>query len=64
MFAAQDIEFFGHLEMHMRQELPPLCGRDHLAYRSAYFPVKVRLHALSVLVPLRARLLSVAAVPA
>lgn len=26
--------------MHMRQEHPPLCGRDHLAYRSAYFPVK------------------------
>jgi len=24
----------------MRSELPPLCGRDHLAYRSYYFPVK------------------------
>lgn len=24
----------------MRSELPPLSGRDHLAYRSYYFPVK------------------------
>ena len=29
-----------HLEMHMRQEAPPLAGRDHQAYRSAYFPVR------------------------
>jgi hypothetical protein len=29
-----------HLEMHMRQHSVPLCGRDHMAYRSAYFPVK------------------------
>jgi len=36
----EDVDFFSHLEMHMRQEKPPLCGRDHLAYRSAYFPVK------------------------
>ena len=27
-------------EMHMRAENPPLCGRDHLSYRSYYFPVK------------------------
>ncbi|CAD5169210.1 unnamed protein product [Musa acuminata subsp. malaccensis] len=26
--------------MHMRQEHPPLCGGDHMAFRSAYFPVK------------------------
>jgi splicing factor 3B subunit 3 len=26
--------------MHMRVEFPPLCGRDHLAYRSFYAPVK------------------------
>ncbi len=26
--------------MHLRQENAPLCGRDHLAYRSYYFPVK------------------------
>ena len=24
----------------MRQEQPPLAGRDHLAFRSFYFPVK------------------------
>jgi splicing factor 3B subunit 3 len=35
-----DVDFFQHLEMHMRTVAPPLCGRDHLAYRSAYFPVK------------------------
>lgn len=27
--------------MHMRSENPPLCGRDHLSYRSYYFPVRV-----------------------
>jgi len=36
----EDIDFFSHLEMHLRQENPPLCGRDHLSFRSAYFPVK------------------------
>jgi splicing factor 3B subunit 3 len=36
----QDKDFFLHLEMHMRQEHPPLAGRDHLAFRSAYFPVR------------------------
>ncbi|ORX89541.1 hypothetical protein K493DRAFT_326164 [Basidiobolus meristosporus CBS 931.73] len=35
-----DVEFFQNLEMHMRSENPPLCGRDHLAYRSFYAPVK------------------------
>ena len=29
-----------NLEMHMRAENPPLAGRDHLSYRSYYFPVK------------------------
>lgn len=38
----EDVDFFSHLEMHMRQEFPPLCGRDHMAFRSAYFPVKVK----------------------
>lgn len=28
------------LEMLMREEATPLCGRDHLAYRSYYYPVK------------------------
>ncbi|KAF0975772.1 hypothetical protein FDP41_005099 [Naegleria fowleri] len=36
----KDIDFFTHLEMHLREKNPPLCGRDHLAYRSYYFPVK------------------------
>ncbi|KAH8497167.1 hypothetical protein H0E87_019750 [Populus deltoides] len=35
-----DVDFFSHLEMHLRQDHPPLCGRDHMSYRSAYFPVK------------------------
>jgi len=33
-------ELFVSLEMHMRSEHPPLCGRDHLSYRSYHFPVK------------------------
>ena len=37
----EDQDFFQHLEMYMRSEFPPLCGRDHLSYRSYYFPVKV-----------------------
>eukprot|EP00877_Chromochloris_zofingiensis_P000800 jgi/Chrzof1/10720/Cz05g09290.t1 len=36
----EDVDFFSHLEMHLRQEHPPLAGRDHMSYRSAYFPVK------------------------
>jgi len=36
----EDIDFFQHLEMHMRSEFPPLCGRDHLAFRSSYSPCK------------------------
>nr|CAB3266003.1 splicing factor 3B subunit 3 [Phallusia mammillata] len=36
----EDHDFFQHLEMHMRNENPPLLGRDHLAYRSFYFPIK------------------------
>uniref|UniRef100_A0A667XXX1 Splicing factor 3B subunit 3 n=1 Tax=Myripristis murdjan TaxID=586833 RepID=A0A667XXX1_9TELE len=36
----EDHDFFQHLEMHMRSEFPPLCGRDHLSFRSYYFPVK------------------------
>ncbi|KAI1707600.1 CPSF A subunit region domain-containing protein [Ditylenchus destructor] len=35
-----EYEFFQTLEMHMRVKFPPLCGRDHLAYRSFYAPVK------------------------
>jgi splicing factor 3B subunit 3 len=36
----EDVEFFQMLEMQMRNEAPSICGRDHLAYRSYYFPVK------------------------
>jgi len=36
----EDHDFFQHLEMHMRSENPPLCGRDHLSFRSYYFPVR------------------------
>lgn len=36
----EDYDFFQHLEMHMRNENPPLCGRDHLSYRCYYYPVK------------------------
>ncbi|KAM9998298.1 hypothetical protein ACTFIY_007955 [Dictyostelium cf. discoideum] len=36
----EDVDFFSTLEMNMRSDCLPLCGRDHLAYRSYYFPVK------------------------
>jgi len=36
----EDVDFAQQLEMHMRQDAPPLSGRDHMAYRGAYFPVK------------------------
>ncbi|CAL1266321.1 unnamed protein product [Larinioides sclopetarius] len=36
----EDHDFFQHLEMHMRSENPPLCGRDHLSFRSYYYTVK------------------------
>jgi len=35
-----DLELTQALEMHLRQEAPPLCGRDQLFFRSAYFPSK------------------------
>lgn len=35
-----DVDFFQSLEQHMRQEEPPLAGRDHLIYRSYYVPAK------------------------
>jgi splicing factor 3B subunit 3 len=36
----EDHDFFQHLEMHMRENNPPHCGRDHLSYRSHYYPLK------------------------
>jgi len=36
----EEYTFLQTLEMHLRNEAPPLCGRDHLAFRSYYRPVK------------------------
>ena len=36
----EDVSFFQHLEMFMRQEYLNLCQRDHLSYRSYFNPVK------------------------
>ncbi|TPX62142.1 hypothetical protein PhCBS80983_g00623 [Powellomyces hirtus] len=36
----EDVDFFQTLEMHLRGKAPPLCGRDHLSYRSYYVPVR------------------------
>jgi splicing factor 3B subunit 3 len=36
----EDVDFFLSLEQHMRSEDAPLAGRDHLAYRGYYVPVK------------------------
>eukprot|EP00397_Hematodinium_sp_SG-2012_P002911 GEMP01002919.1.p1 GENE.GEMP01002919.1~~GEMP01002919.1.p1 ORF type:complete len:1075 (+),score=238.62 GEMP01002919.1:465-3689(+) len=38
--AREECDFFQHVEMMMRQEKQPLCGRDHMMFRSFYFPVK------------------------
>ena len=38
--AKEDLELMQALEMHLRQEAPPLSGRDQMFFRSAYFPVK------------------------
>ncbi|WFD35978.1 pre-mRNA-splicing factor rse1 [Malassezia cuniculi] len=36
----EDVDLLTKLELHMRQELPGLVGRTHLAYRGSYTPVK------------------------
>jgi splicing factor 3B subunit 3 len=36
----RDVKMFQQLELAMRQEDKPICGRDHLAYRGYYAPVK------------------------
>lgn len=36
----EEVSFFQHLEMFMRQEYTNLCQRDHLSYRSYFAPVK------------------------
>jgi splicing factor 3B subunit 3 len=35
-----DLDFFSHLEIHLRKHFKNLLGRDHLQYRSYYTPVK------------------------
>jgi len=37
----EDIDFFLHLELYLRMENIPLCGRDHIMFRSFYGPCKV-----------------------
>ncbi|KAK3816521.1 MAG: hypothetical protein J3Q66DRAFT_342705 [Benniella sp.] len=36
----EGIDFSQTLEMYMRNEMPPLVGRDHLSYRCYHVPVK------------------------
>jgi len=36
----EEVSFFQHLEMFMRQEFATLCQRDHMSYRSYFQPVK------------------------
>jgi len=36
-----DVDFFSMLEMYMRQYFKPLCGNEHIRFRSYYYPVKV-----------------------
>jgi len=36
----EDVNFFQQLEMYMRADKPPLCGRDHIAFRGSFQPVK------------------------
>ena len=37
----EDVDFFSHLELHLRQEHPPLAGRDHMAFRGSSYPVRL-----------------------
>ena len=36
----EEVDFFSHLEMHMRTAASPLLGNDHLQFRSKFAPVK------------------------
>ncbi|KAJ2458803.1 pre-mRNA-splicing factor rse1 [Coemansia sp. RSA 2424] len=40
MVSQSDVEFFVALESAMRRQLPSVSGRDHLAYRSSFMPVR------------------------
>ena len=45
----EDLEFFTHLEMYLRGvEAVSIVGRDHLAFRSYFAPVSVRLFCVCV----------------
>ena len=35
-----DVDFFAHLELHLRSKYPTLSGREHMSYRSYFAPVK------------------------
>lgn len=35
-----DVDFFARLELLLRQECPSVSGRDHLSFRSSFFPLK------------------------
>lgn len=39
----EDVDFFIHLEMFLRQEHIPLGGRDHVSFRSSFVPVKATI---------------------
>ena len=39
-FPKEDVDFISTLEQHMRTEQVSLLGRDHLAWRGYYVPVK------------------------
>ena len=36
----EDVNFFTLLEMYLRLEVLPLCGRDHVSFRSQTIPIK------------------------
>ena len=38
--ARDEVDFLQRLEMAMRADKPPLCGNDHMKFRSSYFPVQ------------------------
>ena len=38
--SSKDLDVFAIVEMQLRQLAPSLVGRDHLAYRGSFFPVK------------------------
>ena len=38
--SSKDLDVFSIMEMQLRQLAPSLVGRDHLAYRGSFFPVK------------------------